>query len=618
MSDSGAAPEAAEPQAPPSETRDADPRSSYEARRDERAIALARWSNLDRRLQQARLVVFAIGVVVAFAAFGSGSLSPAWLLPAALVFVSLLVWHDRVLARRDRAERAVAFYDRGLARLDHTFAGQGSQGLELEPAEHPYARDLDLFGPGSLFERLCLSRTRGGEERLASWLLQRSEPADARERQVAASELAPRLDLREDLCLAGDDVRAKLHPNVLRSFGSAPPAGLGLGHRIAAPLLAAATTASALAWLFGWAGPAGPALFTLTAVVQTGFAWRLRGRVTATVASIEGPARELDLLAHLLARIETEPVTSPLLVRLRERLDTEGLPPSAQIHRLHRRVELLDARRNPFFAPFGALLLWTTQLACSIERWRLACGPSLGDWIDSISEFEALVSLAGFTYENPSHSFPDLCEGEPRFAARDLGHPLIPPDRCVRNHVRLGGEPQVMIVSGSNMSGKSTLLRSVGVAAVLAQAGAPVCASALRMSPLEVGASLHVVDSLQTGTSHFYAEITRVRQVVDLAEGGGALLFLLDEIFHGTNSHDRGIGAEAIVRALLDRGAIGLVTTHDLALTRVAEALAPRVTNVHFEDHVEDGRIAFDYRMRKGVVTKSNAIALMRSVGLPV
>ena len=286
-----------------------------------------------------------------------------------------------------------------------------------------------------------------------------------------------------------------------------------------------------------------------------------------------------------------------------------------------RLVERLDARRNQLFAPVAALLLWTTQIGLALERWRADLGPRLGGWIETVGTFEALASIARYAYENPDHVMPELTAEGPCFEAESLGHPLIPAARRVANDLLLAREPQALVVSGSNMSGKSTLLRAAGVAAVLAQAGAPVCAASLRLSTLRVGASIRIVDSLQEGASHFYAEIQRMRQVMELAEGSaeGHAFFLLDEIFHGTNSHDRGIGAEAVLRGLLERDAIGLVTTHDLALASVADALAPRAQNVHFEDHVDDGgRIAFDYRMRPGVVTKSNALALMRAVGLPV
>ncbi len=605
------------PTSPDATDRTGSPASVYAARLADRGREADRWSVLDARLQQARLAAFAAGVALLFAVFGADALAAGWLAVPALAFIALLVWHDRVIRARERAERARAFYERGLARLEHRFAGTGTSGSEHEPEGHPYARDLDLFGEGSLFERMCLARTRGGEDVLAGWLLAPAPPEVALARQQAAQELRDRLGLREELCLLGDDVRSGLHPSALRRWGEAPPVGFGRSQHLVAGALATFTVGSLVAWLLGALGPVGPMAFAVAGAAQGAFAWRLRRRVSAIVSAVEGPTRDLDLLARLLERFEREPAHSPRLVALRMAVETEGLPPSVQIARLRRWVELLDARRNMFFAPFGALVLWTSQLALTIERWRAACGPNLGDWIDAVSEFEALVSVASTAYENLDHTFPAFAEDSPRFQARGLGHPLIPADVCVRNDVRLDETRQVLIVSGSNMSGKSTLLRSVGVAAVLAQAGAPVCAEAMRLSPLAIGASLHVVDSLQEGTSHFYAEIKRVRQVVELAEGDLPLLFLLDEIFHGTNSHDRGIGAEAIVKALAERGAVGLVTTHDLALTRVAEALRTAL-NVHFEDQLEEGQIAFDYRMRKGVVTKSNAIELMRSVGLPV
>ncbi|MCP3982753.1 MAG: DNA mismatch repair protein MutS [bacterium] len=553
-----------------------------------------------------------------FAVFGADALAFRWLVLPTVLFIGLLFWHDQVLRSREQAERARAFYQRGIARLEHRSAGTGTSGTEHEPADHAYARDLDLFGEGSLFERMCLARTRGGEEMLAAWLLAPADPDTVIARQQAACELRDRLDLREDLCLVGDDVRPGLHPQALHQWGEAGPVGFHAAHRVVAVTLALITLTTLGAWLLGSLGPAGPAAFAFAGAAQLAFAWRIRRRVQATVKAVDGPTRDLDLLARLLERFEREPANSPRLVELHRAIATEGLPPSAQIARLHRYVELLDARRNMFFAPLGALMLWTSQLALQIESWRLACGPNLGSWIDAVSELEALVSIASMAYENPDHTFPSFSGEAPRFEARGLGHPLISAGECVKNDLRLDGNPQVLIISGSNMSGKSTLLRSVGVATILAQAGAPVCADALELSPLAIGASLHVVDSLQEGTSHFYAEIKRVRQVVELAEDRLPLLFLLDEIFHGTNSHDRGIGAEAIVKALIARNAIGLVTTHDLALTRVVEPLGSKAANVHFEDHLDGDRIAFDYQMREGVVTKSNAIALMRSVGLPV
>jgi len=248
------------------------------------------------------------------------------------------------------------------------------------------------------------------------------------------------------------------------------------------------------------------------------------------------------------------------------------------------------------------------------------------------------ASLAAYAYEHPTDPFPEIDPpgGVPRYEAVQLAHPLIPRERSVPTDVHLGAPgagaaaapdalaaavapaAQALIVSGSNMSGKSTLLRSVGINAVLALAGAPVRASRLRLSPVMIGATLRVQDSLQAGKSRFYAEITRVRELVDLARESHALLFLLDELFHGTNSHDRVAGAQGVLHSLLDLNAIGLVTTHDLALAAIGNELAPRALNVHFDDSLVDGDIQFDYRLKPGPVTRSNALALMKAVGLDV
>jgi DNA mismatch repair ATPase MutS len=271
------------------------------------------------------------------------------------------------------------------------------------------------------------------------------------------------------------------------------------------------------------------------------------------------------------------------------------------------------------FAPIAYLLLVKPQLAVAIDRWHVRYGHAVGEWLRAIGEIEALAALATYAFEHPAVPFPELSAGGPVFEGVAVGHPLIPDEHSVRNDVLIGGAagPRVIVVSGSNMSGKSTLLRSVGLNVVLALAGGPVRAARLRVSPLVLGATLRIEDSLPAGHSRFYAEILRLREIVESARGPIPLLFLLDEILHGTNSHDRRIGAEGIVRALVALGAIGLVTTHDLALTELPSTLGSAV-NMHFEDRLENGKMVFDYRMRPGVVEHSNALALMRAIGLDV
>ncbi len=569
----------------------------------------------ERMIGGARLFVFLGGLLLAWLAVDRALVSPWWIAVPALLFVTLIVVHDQVIRARRRAERATAFYDRGLARLDDRWAGTGNRGEQFLDLEHPYALDLDLFGRGSLFELLCTARTAAGEQTLADWLRAAAAPEVIGDRQAAVTELRPFVDLREDLALLGADVRAGLHPEMLAAWGAAPRVLGAPAARVTAVALVALLIGAAVLWATTTIGPL-PLVAIL--VLEGTFGWALRHRVQRVIRAVETPGRDLALFAQLLARLERESFSAPRLVALRAALDTDGVPPSRRIRQLHRYIHLLEARRNELFAPLAALLLWSTQLAFAIEAWRSISGPALARWLAVTGELEALCALAGYAYEHPHDPFPELVTGGPSLEGEGLGHPLLPDGRCVRNDVRLGGNARVLIVSGSNMSGKSTLLRTVGTNVVLALAGAPVRATRLRLSLLTVGSSMRVQDSLQDGTSRFYAEITRLRRLVDLAGDSVALLFLLDELLHGTNSHDRRIGAEAVVRELVNRGAIGLVTTHDLALADIVDRLAGRAANVHFEDHLEDGRMRFDYRLRRGVVTKSNALELMRAVGLEV
>jgi hypothetical protein len=461
---------------------------------------------------------------------------------------------------------------------------------------------------------MCTCRTRPGEDRLAGWLAAPTDAHEIRDRQPAAAELGEAIELREDLASLGDDARSEVDPARIVAWATAPIALASRAVRAIAGVLGIAAAVALVAWLVG-IGP-GPLVVIIVLALPVHALVGRRSR--AVVADVEEPARALALAAALFERTAAAPLQTPRLAALRDALATGTSPPVPAIRRLRRLVDLLDAQRNPIFAPIALATLWPVQVAFAIEAWRRRHGAAVTAWLDMLGDLEALVALGTYTVEHPRDALPVLVDGGPLFHAEALGHPLLPVARCVRNDVALDRARPVLVVSGSNMSGKSTLLRAVGVNAVLALMGAPVRAAVLRVSPLAIGASIRTLDSLREGTSRFYAEITRIRQLVDLAEGPRPLLFLLDEILHGTNSHDRRIGADAIVRGLVRRGAIGLVTTHDLALANIADDPDVHARNVHFADHVEDAKMVFDYRMRDGVVTHSNALALMRAVGLEV
>jgi hypothetical protein len=591
------------------------PADEYRARLDDRRTAHARLLALDRRISHARLALFGAALLVALLAFGAGVVSAWWLAPLVIAFGWLMKRHDRVIGLRDAAARSVAFYERGLARINDRWIGGGEPGDRFRDDDHLYANDLDLFGAGSLFELLSIARTRAGEETLASWLKMPSGPDVIRQRQQAIAEMTPRLDLREALALAGTEVRAGVQPTLLVEWASAPPVLGGRWSWTIAALLTLCVIGSAL-----YSAAVGrPEPLILILFAQGVLSLRWRRRVEHVLHAADRAARDLDILAHVLERLEREAFQASRLAALRAALDRNSVTASGAIRRMHAFAEMHDWQHNQFFAIFGALLLWGTHLAHAIERWRARHGPEIAGWLAIVGEFEALSSLAAFRYEHPDDTFAEIVDGgEAVYEGTALGHPLLPAARLVRNDVRLSGGVRLLVVSGSNMSGKSTLLRTVGINAVLALAGAPVRAARLRLTPLAVGATLRIQDSLQEGRSRFYAEITRIRRLADVAGGPAPLLFLLDELFHGTNSHDRLVGATGVLRSFVERGAVGLITTHDLALTQVVDDLAPHAANVHFEDTFEGGEITFDYRARPGPVTRSNAIALMRAVGLDV
>jgi hypothetical protein len=594
-------------------THAAEPRSEYTRRREVRLAEAAQHMLRFRKVGILRLAALVIGLVLAWLAY-NGHLNWWWLLLPAILFFALAEAQARITRARRRSERAATLYEQGLDRLDNRWAGRGQTGERFLHASHPYAEDLDIFGHGSLFELLSRARTRVGEEILAQWLLQPATPDVVQARQQAVTELRHGLDLREDLALLGEGVRSGEDAQALVAWAAAPPWPISRFLRVTAIVLALLAAVTLIFWIAGF----GLLQFLFAFILGRVFDFRLQSHVNRIVNAVDGAGRDLTLLSEVLSRLERERFSSPYLVKLRAALDVEGLAPSQQIARLNRLIELLDARRNMIFAPLSIILLWPLQLAIAIERWRQSSGPAVARWLAAVGELEALGSLAGYAYEHPHDPFPELLEDGACFEGEGLGHPLIPEARNVRTDLRLSNELRVLIVSGSNMSGKSTLLRTVGTNTVLALAGAPVRARRLRLSTLQLGASIRIQDSLQAGASRFYAEITRLRQIVELTKGVLPVLFLLDEILHGTNSHDRRIGAEGVVRGLIKRGAIGMVTTHDLALAHIAEVLAPRADNVHFEDHLEEGMMTFDYQLRPGVVQRSNALELMRSVGLEV
>jgi len=587
-----------------------DPKAEYETRRATRSADVARLESVEARLANLRLILFVAAALALWFLAGRVPLLGI-LAPAAVVFMAMVVVHERTKNQLDRARAAVRYYETGLDRLEYRFAGSGVTGNRWLDETHPYAIHLDIFGVGSLYEFLCGSRTVSGRETLARWLL---EPADAEEilaRQSAATELAPRLDLREDLAVLDTVVLDAFASEEVVAWGAGPDL-LSLGPaRIAALGLSALTIAAAIAGF--WFGAA-PLVWVL--VINLLF-WRsVRRRVEAVIKAAERPTEALRLIHGTLARLEQETFECERLRRISRSLGDHEPPPSEGLETLIRRLNALEARQNDLFLPVALALLWGTNGAFAIEGWRQKHGPQIGTWIEAVGELEALLDLGRLAYERPDYCYPTLRADARAFRADGIAHPLL--GACTPNDVALGDGLDLLVVTGSNMSGKSTLLRTVGVNAVLAQAGAPVRAKAMELSPLAIGASIRTLDSLQDGASRFYAEIHAIKRAMDAAENEPPGLFLLDELLHGTNSHDRRIGAESILAGFLERGALGIATTHDLALAAIADELEDRALNAHFEFSIEGDEIQFDYTLHPGVVQTGNALAIMRAAGLEI
>ncbi len=476
----------------------ANPGEEYTRRLGAGRTALAAREKRHGNLGNLRLLVVLAAIAMAFAAYNRGAFSGWWLVVPVAVFLWLGGRLQRVETERSVLSRAVTFYERSLARLDGHWAGTGEKGDRFLDEHHLYAQDLDIFGAASLFELLSTARTRMGEQTLAAWLKSPAPPNTVRARQEAVAELAPNLDLREDIAVLGEDARAGVHPEALAAWGereallkSSPFRVAALGLSLFGAIAAVALITYLVAWL-GLLELADQTMLAMRMYMLSVFAlvgsvvWRFKGRTQRIIQEVEEAAHDLGLLAGVLSRLEGERFVSPRLEALRAELDSEGQPPSRCIKRLDGLMGLLDSRDNQIFGWIAPLLLWDLHLCYALEDWRRTSGPAMRRWLNALGEMEAISSLASFRYDRPTYVFPEFVAESPYLEGEALAHPLLGTDGVVPNDVRISGDLRVLAVSGSNMSGKSTLLRTVGVNAVLAQAGGSVRARGLRYASGDV------------------------------------------------------------------------------------------------------------------------------------
>ncbi|MCP4788093.1 MAG: DNA mismatch repair protein MutS [Fuerstiella sp.] len=570
----------------------------------------------DRLVVRVRIAVFIALILTGCLCVGDRSVSFWWLLLPATAFAAVLRFHQPVVRELKRESAAEQFYTRCLARMDGNWRTFPVDGVEFIDPEHPWAGDLDVFGNGSLFQKLNECRTLPGRRKLAAWLTTVASADVVAERQEQSESLRNEVSLRERLAVIDDTVDWKAAETALSGWLS-EPATLFSAFAIWGTRLLGLASGVVLILVFG-SGLTGSAIL-LMLLLQAPFIFVNRQRIRAVMDRVDSVDLALHQLSEVAQQFETFPFIEPSLQRLQEQLCVDGVIASVRIKELSSQIQWLNnALRNQFFMPlawmFGLFILLTHR----IERWRGLYGTRVPDWLDAVTSLEVATSIAAFNFENDEYCLPQVTDDHAVFRAKRLGHPLINAVECVCNDVTLTEQTPLLLISGSNMSGKSTLLRSVGTNLVLAYCGARVNAAAFESFPFQIGTAMRVSDSLQEGRSFFFSVVQRLKAVVDLTGESRRVLYLLDEILSGTNSHDRRRGAEAVIRSLVNKSALGMVTTHDLTLTDIVDSMDDKAVNMHFEDQVSDGHMTFDYKLRDGVVQRSNAIELMRMMGLDV
>ncbi len=586
----------------------------YERRRAAALGEYGRYGARHRALTQGVIGAVALLVWLSFQAWFHPE--NAWLLLLPLAALAALVpLQLRARARAFRAARLLQLYETGIARVDGSHPQSGHTGDAFAEPRHLYQRDLDILGPNSLFGLLATTRTAVGQRALAALLLEGADGTETRARQVAVQELTPLLDLREQIALLGRSAFDQLPAESFDRWLNQPLSGLPRWVRWALLAITAAIAALVVISYTHRQDIAQP-LRNLEAILalQVALTLWLRPRVTAELEAAQRLPGQTNILRDGLSLLQQQQFTSPLLVELQHNATGE----EQALKSLASTLLLVEQRAKEWFYLPGLLFAVGTHAAVSLEAWKGDHAQNMRRWIDTWAHFEALLALATYAADHEANTWPAIVEAaSARFSAKALAHPLLPRAQAVANDIELDTANRFLLISGSNMAGKSTLLRAIGCNTVLALAGAPVCAQSMTLTPLHTGASLALVDSLAEGKSKFLAEVERLRDLVALAHAHPQnALFLIDEVFSGTNSADRLAAAQAVLRGLIREGAIGALSTHDLALAELAELPELHGQNVHMASPDDADPLGFDYLLKPGVNRTTNALAIVKLLGL--
>jgi hypothetical protein len=600
----------------------------YEARRRERLATRDRHNRIGEWLAWTRLVVFLLAAVLVWRAAMAEGGSSRLLAAIAGAAVVAFLW---LVRRHGREKRRVAWFD-ALARVNARAASRARRDWGALPdpewaepdANHPYADDLDLTGRASLARLLPRVSSAPGRETLRAWMLAPAPPATIRERQSAVAELTPLLDFRDALTALGG--RVWLDAGALgeierwaasdtRLFRRPWLIGLSVALPVATITLGVAAALGVVAWT--------PAIVSLA--LSATLAGLYGAKLKRALAPVADKADALQGYAEMTSLVSETGFQSPLLRRLQDEMARGDRTAHKALGSLRVLADQSQVRSSPMLhMVLQWLFLWDFHVTHLVERWHHRYGRHLPAWLTSLGEIESLGALAGLAHGNPAWTFPDVTADAPALESTALGHPLLSEDVRVTNDVSVGPPGTFLLVTGSNMSGKSTLLRAIGLNVVLAQAGAPVCAASFRAPPVALHTSMRIRDSLERGVSYFMAEVLRLRQIVETARAaseGRLVMYLFDEMLQGTNAAERTVAAQRILDFLASAHAIGALATHDLKLLD-SPSVAGAAKLVHFREDVAQGSegpvLHFDFRLRLGPASSTNALKLMELAGLPV
>ncbi|HKU39573.1 MAG TPA: hypothetical protein VJR89_15545 [Polyangiales bacterium] len=606
--------------APPSASNPADSPASVHARlRGSFEAEVERLSALGNRYSLIRLATFLGAVTLLITGFVQHSTIESAIGGAlAVAFLLAVGAHARTITAEQRARIRRDIHARQLARLSGEWHRFPNTGADLIAPAHAYAGDIDVVGQGSLFQRIDVSHTVHGERTLSAWLASAADPASIRARQDAVWELAPAVELRQELEAAGSvEPGARLDPRGLDALARLTPLFASRPWlRVVIYVLPACTLA---AYVCGLYGIGVSSQWLLPALLQVLLLASFGKAVRRALDLVSARAPLLAAFEDMLVVLERAKFSSAALIALQKRVSFGDRPPSTHMRRLARWAGFAELRQQRIFhVVVNPLTLWDLHVLYGLERFVRDVGSHSAEWFDALGELEALSSLAGLAYLDESAIRPELADPGTPFEARGLAHPLLQPSVRVVNDVRLRGPGTALVVTGSNMAGKSTLLRAVGQNIALALAGGPVIAEHMVVPLVRLRASMRADDSLESGASYFHAELTKLKRVIEHAETGPPVFFLLDELLRGTNARARHIGAKAVLLHLLERGATGLCATHDVELAALGDSDPTHIENVHFTDVVLEGEMRFDYKLRPGIVRTSNALRLLAMAGISV